>query len=91
MNPPARAYRNGQAYLAVSNPAVEHVVIWSLLVEPQARRKGLGTNTLKNLIANHAGKTWHVPAVFPEEFATVFERAGFAQEELSQWQMKLSL
>ena len=91
MNPPARAYQNGQAYLAVSNPAAEHVVIWSLLVEPQARRKGLGTNMLKNLITNHAGKTWHVPAVCPEEFAKVFKRAGFEQEELSQWQMRLSL
>jgi hypothetical protein len=46
---------------------------------------------LKSLIANHAAKTWHVPAVFPEEFEKVFERAGFEKEKLSQWQMKLTL
>jgi GNAT superfamily N-acetyltransferase len=91
MTPPARAYRNGPAYLAVSNPAAEHVVIWSLLVEPNARGAGLGTRLLASVTANHAGKTWHVPAVFPEEFAKVFERAGFEQEKLSQWQMRLSL
>jgi GNAT superfamily N-acetyltransferase len=91
MNPPARAYQKGQAYLAVSNPAAEHVVIWSLLVEPDARGNRLGTEMLKNLIANHTGKTWHVPAVFPEELAKVFKRAGFEQEKLSQWQMRLLL
>src|SRR5512145_979069 len=47
MNPPARAYRKGQAYSVVSNPGLEHVVIWSLLVEPEARGQGLGTQMLK--------------------------------------------
>jgi ribosomal protein S18 acetylase RimI-like enzyme len=91
MNPPARAYRRGQAYVVVSNPDSEHLVIWSILVEQNARRNGLGIDMLKSVIAHHAGKTWHVPAVFPEEFGRVFERAGFEKEKLSQWQMKLSL
>lgn len=91
MNPPARAYCKGNAYLAISNPEVEHIVIWSLLVEEQARGNGLGTDILKSVIANHRGKIWHVPAIFPEEFEKVFERAGFGREELSQWQMKLAL
>lgn len=91
MNPPARAYRKGQAYVAISDPDAEHVVIWSLLVEEEARRKGLGTNILKSLIANHGGKTWHVPAIFPEEFENVFVRADFEREDLSQWQMRLAL
>jgi hypothetical protein len=43
---------------------------------------------LKTLIANHPGKTWHVPAILPEEVAKVYERAGFEREELSQWQMR---
>jgi hypothetical protein len=42
-------------------------------------------------MAHYAGKTWHVPAIWPEEFGPLFERAGFQREELSQWQMKLSL
>ena len=88
MNPPARAYQKGQAYIVLSNPAAEHVVIWSVLVEPNARGNRLGTDMLKNVMANHTGKTWHVPAIFPEEFIRVFERAGFEQEKLSQWQMR---
>jgi GNAT superfamily N-acetyltransferase len=91
MNPPACAYRNGPALIVTSNPRVEHVVIWSLLVEPQARGQHLGVEMLKSVIAKHPGKTWHVPAIFPEEFVKIFERAGFEQEELTQWQMKLAL
>ena len=91
MNPPACAYRNGPALVVTSNLAVEHVVIWSLLVEPQARGQQLGVEMLKSVIANHPGKTWHVPAIFPEEFDKLFKRAGFEQEELTQWQMKLDL
>jgi GNAT superfamily N-acetyltransferase len=91
MNPPARAYCKGHAYVAISSPEAEHVVIWSLLVEEEARGNGFGTDILKSLIANHRGKTWHVPAIFPEEFEKVFKRTGFEREELSQWQMKLVL
>ena len=91
MTPAPHAFRKGQAYVVVSNPGSEHVVIWSVLVEKSARGNGLGTDILKTLVANYAGKTWHVPAIFPEEFSKVFERAGFEKETLSQWQMKLSL
>ena len=89
MTPPARAYRNGQAYAVISNPEAEHVVVWSVLVEPDARGNDLGVKMLRDVIANHADKTWHVPAIFPEEFTELFERAGFEKEELSQWQMRL--
>jgi len=91
LNPPACAYRNGPALVVTSNLAVEHVVIWSLLVEPQARGQQLGVEMLKSVIANHPGKTWHIPAIFPEEFGKIFKHAGFEQEELTQWQMKLVL
>ena len=91
MNPPTRAYCKEQAYIAISNPGAERVVIWSLLVDPEARGNGLGTELLKTVIANHPSKSWHVPAIFPEEFSKSFERAGFEKEKLSQWQMKLIL
>ena len=91
MNPPARAFRKGPAYIAISNPEAEHVVIWSLLVEEEARGHGLGTQMLRNIIANYRGKSWHVPAIFPEEFENVFLAAGFEKENLSQWQMRLAL
>ena len=91
LNPPARAYRKGQTYMVTSNPEAEHVVIWSLLVEPSARGNRFGIDMLKNVMANHPGKTWHVPAIFPEEFGKIFERVGFEREDISQWQMKLAL
>jgi ribosomal protein S18 acetylase RimI-like enzyme len=91
MTPPVHAYRKEQAYIVISNPEAEHVVVWSLLVEPEARGRGLASEMLKQFIANYAGKMWHVPALCPEEFGSVFERTGFEKENLSQWQMKLSL
>ena len=91
MTPPARAYRKGQAYALIGNPEAEHVAIWSLLVETQARGNSLGVDMLKRIIARHTGRTWHVPSICPEEFGKVFEGAGFEREELSQWQMRLIL
>ncbi|HAV78034.1 MAG TPA: hypothetical protein DCX53_11855 [Anaerolineae bacterium] len=91
MTPPAKAYKREEAYIAISNPDVEHIVIWSLLVEPSARGKGLGVDILKSIIAHHPSKVWHVPAIWPEEFGFLFEQAGFQRTELSQWQMRLSL
>ena len=91
MNPPPFAFRKESAYIVISNPEAEHVVIWSLLVEPEARGNGLGTKLLKQMMSQFAGKTWHVPALFPEELGAVFENAGFEKEQLSQWQMRLNL
>lgn len=91
LNPPARAYKKGQAYAAISDPTAGHVVVWSLLVEREARGNHLAADMLKSVISQHADKTWHIPAVMPEEFGGIFERAGFQREELSQWQMRLSL
>ncbi len=91
MNPPARAYRFGPACIAVSNPDMGQVVIWSLLVEEHARGKGLGTEMLKAVIAHHPGKRWQMPAILPEELWKSFERAGFEKENVSQWQMKRTL
>ena len=91
MNPPARAYCKGATYAVISNPEAEHVVIWSLLVEPDARGNGLGLDMLMSLAVKHTGKTWHVPAILPEELGNVYEKAGFEKEKLSQWQMNLVL
>ena len=90
-NPPARAFRQGQAYIVISNPEPNDVVVWSLCVAPDARRDGLGTRLLKAVMTQYSGKTWHVPAILPEELGPVFVSAGFVREELSQWQMKLRL
>jgi ribosomal protein S18 acetylase RimI-like enzyme len=89
MNPPTRAYCRGQVYAVISNPDPEDVVIWSLLVEPSVSDPEAGVSMLKSLIARHPGKVWHIPAILPEELGTVYERAGFEKERLSQWQMRL--
>lgn len=91
LNPPVRAFKKGKAYIAISNPNVEFVEILSLLVEPPARGKGLAVDLLENVMANHAGRKWHVRAILPEELGITFERAGFQREELSQWQMRQAL
>lgn len=91
MNPPPRVYHHERTYIAISNPEAEHVVIWSLLVEPEARGNGMGTEMLKRVMEHHPQKAWHAPALFPEELGKVFEGAGFEKENLSQWQMKLKL
>jgi len=91
LNPPARAYRQGQSYAVISNPDAEQVVIWSLLVEQDARGSELGVEMLNSIAAKHAGKTWRVPALLPEELGKPYEKAGFEKEHLSQWQMSLTL
>ena len=91
LNPPACAFKQGPSYIAISNPAVETVVIWSVLVEPESRGRGLAVELLKNLLGSHPGKKWHVPAILPEELGFVYEQTGFQRDELSQWQMKLEL
>lgn len=91
LNPPVRAYSSGQACIVISNPEANDIVIWSLLAEPTVPENGLALGTLKSVIAAYPGKTWHVPALLPEELGKVYERAGFMKEELSQWQMKLKL
>jgi ribosomal protein S18 acetylase RimI-like enzyme len=91
MNPPARAYGSGGSYIALSNPDLDQVVIWSFLVEPGARGRGRSVDLLRAVITHHPGKTWHVPAVLPEELGKVFERAAFEKEDLSQWQMRRTL
>jgi len=91
LNPPARAFKKGNAYIAISNPDLENIVISSLLVEPQARRQGLAVDLIEIMMANYPGKIWHVSAIWPEEFGVIFERAGFQREEISQWQMRLEL
>jgi len=91
LNPPARAYRKGQSYAVISNPDAEQVVIWSLLVEKDARGNELGVEMLNSIATKHAGKTWRVPAILPEELGKTYEKAGFEKEHLSQWQMSLTL
>lgn len=91
MTPPVHGYCNDHSYILVSDPEEAHVLIWSLLVTPEARGHKRGAEIVKTVIAHHPGRTWHVPAIYPEEMGRVFEQAGFEREELSQWQMSLRI
>lgn len=84
-------YQLGEAFALISDPSDEHVTLRSLIVPIQVRGQGQGASLLKALFAQYPGKTWHVPAVFPEETGKTFEQAGMQPEPLSQWQMVCKL
>jgi ribosomal protein S18 acetylase RimI-like enzyme len=81
-------YLNG-SYVAITNHENEHIAI-RILVSKNAFQGG-EEHLLNTLFATFPGKTWHVPAVFPEEQAPIFENVGMTREEISQWQMVADL
>jgi N-acetylglutamate synthase-like GNAT family acetyltransferase len=91
MGPPMSAYRFKGCSAAFTNPEEELIVLRSVLVTPEAVQEGHGADFLNALFAKYPGKTWRVPAIFPEEFASLFEQVGFKKEKIAQFQMVLSL
>lgn len=89
--PPSRAFRLNDAYCLISNPDAEHVSIASVLVKARSRGAGLSAVLMRTLFARFPNKTWHVPAIYPEEICGVFDEVGMQREEISQWQMSLKL
>lgn len=89
--PPSRAFRLNDAYCLISNPEVEHVSISSVLVKARSRGAGLSPVLMRAVFACFPNKTWHVPAIYPEEICAVFDELGMQREEISQWQMSLKL
>jgi len=88
---PSQAFKLGPVYAAISNPEVEHLVIWSLLVKPEARRQGLAVKMLQTLSAKFKDKVWHVPPLCPEEASHPFRKIDMIEEKIAQVQMNLSL
>jgi GNAT superfamily N-acetyltransferase len=88
---PFAAYRLDGAFALISDPDQPAVRFYSLLVEPRARGQGRATKLVQAIIACHAEKTWHVPAIFPEEIVGAFEATSFQRGPLAQWQMEISL
>jgi len=89
LGPPNAAYQLDGAYLLLSNPDAPQIAVRSLLVLPGARGRGRALGLLRASMARHPHKTWRVPAHCPEEVGGLFERAGFARDSLSQFQMRL--
>lgn len=82
----AFSFKLGKSYIAISDPEREHIAI-RLLLSEDGSEKAL----LKALFAKYPKKIWHVPAIFPEEQATIFESVGMTKDDISQWQMMLEL
>lgn len=91
LTPPARAYRLDGACAVITDPAAEVISFRALVVEPGARRRGAATALVRAILAQHAGHSWQVPAIFPEEAVGPLEKAGFSRTPLFQWQMALDL
>jgi ribosomal protein S18 acetylase RimI-like enzyme len=89
--PPSRAFKLNDAYCLISDPEAEHVVIWSVLVKARSRGAGLSPVLMRAVFSRFPNKTWHVPALYPEEMSAIFEELGMQREEISQWQMALTL
>ncbi len=89
--PPSRAFKLNDAYCLISDPEAEHVVIWSVLVKARSRGAGLSPVLMRAVFSRFPNKTWHVPALYPEEMSAIFEEVGMKREEISQWQMALKL
>jgi hypothetical protein len=89
--PPARTYKLGDAYVMLTNPEAAQVVIWSVLVKADARRAGQGARVIRAAFSRFPNKTWHIPALCPEQVGRLFEKIGMVREELSQFQMALKL
>jgi GNAT superfamily N-acetyltransferase len=87
--PPARAYQLQNAYIAISDPDADRIVLHSVLTKEESRRKGQATQLLSALFAKFPHRSWVVPAIFPEETRVFFEKLGFKIQELSQFQMEL--
>lgn len=89
--PPSRAFRMNDAYCLISDPEAEHVAISSVLVKARSRGAGLSPILVRAVFSRFPNKTWHVPAIYPEEICAVFDQTGMKREEISQWQMSLML
>ena len=91
MGPPHQAFKLASSYVAITDPSGESVVLRSLLTLPESRKKGQASRLLKALFAQYRGKTWVVPAIFPEEIGGFFDALGFERQKLSQFHMELPL
>lgn len=90
LGPPNKAYRLDDAYVAISNPEADQIVLRSLLTLPKSRNKGQAVRLFWALFEMFPNKSWLVPAIFPEELSSLFEKLGFIEQELSQYQMELN-
>ena len=88
---PACGYTLEGAWLALLNPEAPTVTIRALAVDGPGHHGGRAVRLLHAVMARHPAKEWRISAVWPEELAGWFTRAGLLRQELTQWQMAREL
>ena len=85
--PPACGYALEGARIALLNPGAPVVGIRALAVDNPGHHGGSAVRLLHAVMARHPEKEWRISALWPEELAGWFTRAGLIRQELTQWQM----
>jgi GNAT superfamily N-acetyltransferase len=68
------------------------VVLVTLVVRRESRRRGWGRRLVEALVHHHGGRPLKVPAILPEGTADGFlHRVGFVPSEVRQYEMELAL
>ncbi len=87
LQPSACGYTLDGAWVALLNPDAPVVGIRALAVDEPGHHGGNAVRLLHAVMARHPAKEWRISALWPEEFADWFTRAGLIRQELTQWQM----
>jgi GNAT superfamily N-acetyltransferase len=86
--PPCTAYRLQDAFAICGDPARPTLRLIALYVEPNRRRRGLGSALLGALELRYPARPWQVPAIVPEGLADAFfKRVGWRKAQLAQVEM----
>lgn len=91
LGPPHLGYHLDGAWIALSDPNEPTVAIRAVMAERLTSDLVRAGALLRAVIARHPGKTWTMPAIWPEEFSAAFDAAKLPRTALSQWQMKREL
>ena len=91
LGPPVRGHRWRDAF-GVIEKGDQGIKLLSLVVLPHSRRSGQASSFLQGLFAHYPNQPWKIAAQFPEEIAPgLFEKLGFVQDSIRQYQMTLAL
>lgn len=87
--PPSMALRLEDRAYALVNGITDDAATLSMILVPHAvRRQGWGLRMIQALFARFPGRSWRVPARFPENLAPgFFDRAGYERLALTQFEM----
>lgn len=89
---PVRAFRLGAAVAVVLETGPQDVLLRTLVVAGEKRRRGEGSRLLRALAARLPGRRWKVPAIVPEQLGAAFFAAnGLRRQPLTQLEMAYGL